>query len=167
MKKIYKILVNFCFLFAAMLMLRWLITVTHGFFLIAGLLSLLCIGCPVIIRFSSQAILEEKSKIDIQRSHELPIVFDVKRVLLSYVGVLFLFWLLPAAVFLLPDKTWILIGPPVWLFSFAVIKLTEHTWIAFGFAKRTYWITQGIIIAALVALAIISGLCPLPCARLS
>ena len=99
--------------------------------------------------------MEEKNKIDMQKSHELPIVFDRKKVIRSYIGTLFLFWFLPAAVFLLPDKTWILIGPPIWLASFAIIKLTEHTWLGFGWKKQMYWCLQGIITTLLFTLKMI------------
>lgn len=148
-------LINFFFLLAMLLILIVLLKMTNGYFLFAGLLSVFCIGCPVIIRFSSQSILEEKNKIDIQKSRELPIRFEKRKVILGYIGTLFLFWLLPAAVFLLPDKTWVLIGPPVWLTSFAVIKLTEHTWLAFGWKKWTYWGSQGVIVTFLFTASLI------------
>ena len=143
-------LLNFFFLMLTIFFLRILMRITNGYFLIAAILSFFCIGCPVIILFSSQAILDEKNKVDIQRSHELPIVFDQKKVLFGYIGTLFLFWILPAAVFLLPDKGWLLIGPPIWLFSFAVIMLTAHIWVAFGWRKQTYLRTQVLIIFVLL-----------------
>ncbi len=144
--------INFFFLLITFFSLLFLLKITNGYFLLAGIISFFCIGCPVIILFSSQAILEEKNKIDMQKSHDLPILFNRKKVLLGYIGTLFLFWFLPAAIFLLPDKTWILTGPPIWLFSFVIIKLTEHTWCAFGWKKRTYWCAQGGIILFLIFL---------------
>ena len=148
-------LLNFGFLLLTAFLLIFFLKITHGYFLFAVIISFLCLGCPVIILFSSQSIIEEKNKIDMQKSHELPIVFDQKKVIHNYIGTLFLFWLLPAAVFLLPDKTWILIGPPIWLTSFAIIKLTEHTWLDFGWKRKTYWHLQGIIIILLFSFIII------------
>lgn len=146
---------NLFFLLISVFVINLLIKRTSGYFLFACMISFLCIACPVIILFSSQSIIEEKNKIDIQRSHKLPIVFDQNKVIRGYFGTLFLFWVLPAAIFLLPDKTWILIGPPIWLFSLAVIKLTEHTWIAFGWKKSFYWCSQGVIILFLLTISIV------------
>ena len=148
-------LLNFFFLLLAAFMLIVLLKITHGYFLFAIIISFLCLACPVIILFSSQSIIEEKNKIDMQKSHELPLAFDQKKVFRSYIGTLFLFWLLPSAVFLLPYKTWILIGPPIWLASFAIIKLTEHTWLNFGWKKQMYWCLQGVITTLLFTLTMI------------
>ena len=92
-------LLNFIFLLLAAFMLIVLLKITHGYFLFAIIISFLCLACPVIILFSSQSIIEEKNKIDTQKSHELPLAFDQKKVFRSYIGTLFLFWLLPSAVF--------------------------------------------------------------------
>lgn len=148
-------LLNFGFLLLTAFLLVFFLKITHGYFLFAIIISFLCLACPVIILFSSQSIIEEKNKIDMQKSHELPIVFDRKKIIRSYIGTLFLFWFLPSAVFLLPDKTWILIGPPIWLTSFAIIKLTEHTWLDFGWKKQMYWCLQGVIITLLFTLTMI------------
>ena len=124
----------------------FLLKITNGYFLIAIFFSFFCLFCPIIIRRGSQAISEEKYKISIQKTHQLPISFSQKKVFFGYMQTLSLFWILPAAIFLLPDKTWVLIGPPIWLSSFSIMKLTEHTWIDFGWKKRTYWLFQSCII---------------------
>lgn len=153
--KTKKFFVNFIFLLFAMFVLLFFLKITNGYFTIVVCISFFCIGCPVIILFSSQALLEEKNKIDIQKSHDLPIIFDRKKVIFGYIGTFFLFWFLPSAIFLLPDKAWMLAGPPIWLFSFAVIKLTEHTWIAFGWKKKNYWFFQILIYFILFLAALI------------
>ena len=156
--KAKKLLLNAFFLMLSILFLLLLLYITKGYFLIAIFFSFLCLACPTIIIYGSQTILTEMHKVSVQKAHQIPISFHKKKVIFAYIQTLGLFWILPGAVFLLPDRLWILTGPPIWLFSFAVLKLTEHTWRSFGWKKRIYWLSQSAIISILlIVIGIIRG----------
>ncbi|MBQ8497864.1 MAG: hypothetical protein IJ489_10490 [Clostridia bacterium] len=150
-----KIFSNAIFLLLTILFLLLLLHITKGYFLIAIGFSFFCLACPTIIIYGSQTILTEMHNISVQKAHRIPISFHKKKIIFAYIQTLGLFWILPCAVFLLPDKLWILTGPPIWLFAFAVLKLTEHTWLSFGWKKRVYWLSQGLIYVVFLTAALL------------
>lgn len=146
---LFSFFINLFFFVAALLLLGVLLILTHGYYLIAVGLCLLCVACPLTIISGANDVLEEKEKVDAQIVHELPVRFSRKRVIFGYIKIFFLFWLIPCFIFLIPSKLWICVASHVWTFSFCILKLTEHTWTAFGWKKRMYWLWHGCVYAVL------------------
>ncbi len=154
-----RIVFNLLLAIAAAMAMILLLYITRGFFLIAFGISFLCLVCPIMLRSGSETISAEKNKVDMQVQHGVPVCFDKKRVLISYVKIFALLWLLTAISLLLPRGLWILVFPPLCVISLGVLKLTEHTWIAFGWKKRTYRSLSALIAGIVFSVALIFRHC--------
>ncbi len=150
-----RILLSLFFVLLAVIIFVLLFYMTRGFFIIAVEISFLCLACPIMIQRASKAISDEKNKVDMQILQEVPISFDKKKVLISYMKIFILFGVFSGIGFLLPEGLWILVFPPLGVMSIVVLKLTEHTWIAFGWKKWLYWLLSGVIAEIIFLLVLI------------
>lgn len=139
-----KIVFNLFWIAVAVIVFALFWQITKGFFMIAVGISFLCLAGPIMIHDGAKTILDEKNKVNMQMLYDVPVCFEKKKVLLSYVKIFILLDLFPAICFLLPKGLWILVFPPLAVLHFAVLKLTEHTWSAFGWKKWKYWFVNGL-----------------------
>lgn len=109
----------------------------------------------MIIQCASKVISGEKNNGDTQILHGLPIDFNKKKVLLSYVEIFVLLGVFSGIGFFLPEGLWILVFPPLGVICFVILKLTEHTWIAFGWKKWLYWFFSESIAGMIILIIVI------------